>query len=64
MFRKIAAGIILALLLIIPFINWRMGAVFWLCAMIIFVMQGLFNRKNWNLGVPEDDNQEDSEEEE
>ena len=43
--RKIATWILLFLLLVVPFFNWRLGALFWLCAWIIFITQGLFRGK-------------------
>ncbi len=42
MLRKIGAWIILFLLLVVPFINWRLGAVLWMCAWLVFICQGLF----------------------
>ncbi len=37
--RKISAWIILIILIVTPFVNWRLGAVIWLCAWIIYVLQ-------------------------
>jgi len=53
--RKISAVIILVLLFIVPFINWKLGAVFWMCAWLVFILQGLFSRNSWKFG--EDDDQ-------
>ena len=53
--RKIAAVIILLLLLGIPFINWRLGAVLWMCAWLVFILQNIFVRRNWHLGVKNED---------
>jgi len=55
--RKFFAIILLVLLLVVPFINWRLGAVFWMCAWLIFIMQKLFSQNNWKLG--NDSNEED-----
>ena len=48
--RKIAAAILLVLLLIVPFINWRLGAVLWMCAWLVFILQNVSVRRNWHLG--------------
>ena len=47
--KKIIAGILLCLLLIVPFLDWRMGAVLWMSAWLTFIFQKLFSRKDWNL---------------
>ena len=47
--KKIIAGILLGLLLIVPFLDWRMGAVLWMSAWLTFIFQKLFSRKDWNL---------------
>jgi hypothetical protein len=49
--RKIAAGILLVLLLIVPFVNWRLGAVLWMCAWLVFILQNIFARRNWHLAT-------------
>ena len=41
MTRKIGAWIILILLLVVPFINWRVGALLWMCAWLVYIIQGL-----------------------
>ena len=58
--RKFFAVILLILLIIVPFIDWRLGAVMWMCAWLVFIFQKLFSRQDWNLG----DNEEKEEEEE
>ncbi len=42
--RKISAWSILIALIVVPFINWRIGAVMWLCAWIIYLLQMTFNK--------------------
>jgi len=42
--RKLITWIILICLLVMPFINWRLGAVIWLCAWIIYILQLFFGR--------------------
>jgi len=53
--RKIAAIILLVLLIGVPFINWRLGAVLWMCAWLVFILQNIFVRRNWHLGVKNKD---------
>lgn len=45
MLRKISAATLLILLLVVPFLNWRLGALLWLCSWIIFLSQQLFKGK-------------------
>lgn len=37
--KKIVVWILLIILIVSPFINWRVGAVIWLCAWIMYVLQ-------------------------
>lgn len=37
MLRRISAGILLLLLLVLPFIAWRIGAILWLCVGITYI---------------------------
>ena len=65
--RKILAVILLSLLLVLPFINWRLGAVLWMCAWLTYILQNLFTRNKWKLGEENDEDDleyEDEEEEE
>ena len=39
MIRRLAAAAILAALLLTPFFNWRLGAVLWLCAWFVYLVQ-------------------------
>ena len=50
MARKIGAIILLTALLVVPFLEWRLGAIMWMSAWMIFLLQKLFNRKNWKIG--------------
>ena len=61
--RRIVAGILLALLLIIPFIEWRLGAVMWMSAWLVFILQKLFSRQEWRLGDGDGEKDEISDEE-
>lgn len=49
--RKVLAGILLVLLIGVPFINWRLGAVLWMCAWLVFLFQNIFARRTWHLGT-------------
>jgi energy-coupling factor transporter transmembrane protein EcfT len=62
--RKFFAVILLILLIIVPFIDWRLGAVMWMCAWLVFIFQKLFSRQTWNLGDSgaEEENEEAIEE--
>ena len=65
MIRKIGAAIILVLLLVVPFFNWRLGAVLWMCAWLTYVCQGLFKGKQldeYNNADEDDENDMDDEE--
>ncbi|KPJ99891.1 MAG: hypothetical protein AMJ60_03485 [Desulfobacterales bacterium SG8_35] len=59
--RKISAAVLLVLLIGVPFIDWKLGAVLWMCAWLIFIFQNLFPGHSWKFG---DENAEDEEEEE
>jgi len=39
---RVAAAIALVLLLVVPFISWRLGAILWLWAMLFYVFKGVF----------------------
>jgi hypothetical protein len=54
MIRRIAAAILLLVLLVVPFLNWQVGLLLWLCAWIMFILGKLFDRKSWKLGGPGD----------
>jgi hypothetical protein len=56
--RKIFAGILLVLLLVVPFLNWRLGAVLWMCAWLVFIFQNIFSRRNWKFGNTQNEDEE------
>jgi hypothetical protein len=60
MIRRIAAAILLLVLLVVPFINWQVGLLLWLCAWIMFIVGKLFDRRSWKLGGPGDDDDDRS----
>ena len=45
--RKIFAVILLVLLLVVPFFNWKLGAIFWMSAWIVYIFQNMFSRQSW-----------------
>ena len=48
--KRILAGVLLALLLLVPFLNWRIGALLWMSAWLVFIFQNIFSRQGWRLG--------------
>ena len=54
--RKIFAVILLVLLIGVPFLDWKLGAVLWMCAWLVFIFQNLFPSHNWK---PGDEDMED-----
>ncbi len=42
--RKIFAAILLVLLIVLPFIDWKLGAVMWICAWLVFIFQNLLGQ--------------------
>jgi hypothetical protein len=62
--RKLFAVILLSLLIIVPFIDWRLGAVMWMCAWLVFLFQKLFSRQDWNIGDKADEYDDEEKESE
>jgi len=58
--RKICAAILLVILIGVPFIDWKLGAVLWMCAWLIFIFQNLFSKHD--LKTSEGSNKEDEQE--
>ena len=56
--RKFFAVILLILLIVVPFIDWRLGAIMWMCAWLVFIFQNIFSKQKWNLGDKEDEEEE------
>ena len=48
--RKIFAAILLILLIAMPFIDWRLGAVLWMSAWLVFIFQNLLGKDQWKGG--------------
>jgi len=61
--RKILAAILLVVLIGVPFIDWKLGAVFWMCAWLIYIFQNLFPKHNWKFGEENDEIEEKEEDE-
>ena len=56
--RKICALILLVLLIGVPFWDWKLGAVFWMCAWLVFIFQNIFPKHVWKLGEKEQEEEE------
>ena len=48
--RRISAAIILVILIGVPIWDWKLGAVLWMCAWLVFIFQNLYSRHNWKFG--------------
>ena len=55
--RRISAAILLVILIGVPFWDWKLGAVLWMCAWLVFIFQNLYHRHNWKFR--ENDEQEE-----
>jgi hypothetical protein len=56
--RRILAAILLIILIGVPFLDWKLGAVLWMCAWLVFILQKLYSPRNWKFGAnkePEDE---------
>jgi hypothetical protein len=49
---KFCAWIILFLLLVVPFFNWRLGATFWMCALLVFICRQVFSANPFKIDPP------------
>ena len=52
--RKFFAVILLIILIGVPFWNWRLGAVLWMCAWLVFIFQNLYSGRNSKFGKNKD----------
>ena len=57
--RKIFAVILLIILIGLPFIDWKLGAVLWMCAWLIFIFQNISPKHDWKFGDNDDDEDEE-----
>ncbi len=61
--RKISAVILLFFLLVVPFLNWRLGAILWMSAWLVYIFQNLLSGKEWKFGEnPGESSENDNEE--
>ena len=47
--RKIFALILLVLLIGVPFIDWKLGALLWMSAWLVFIFQNLLGKGQWKV---------------
>jgi hypothetical protein len=48
--RRIFAAILLVILIGVPFWDWKLGAVLWMCAWLVFIFQNLYSGRSWKSG--------------
>lgn len=41
--RRIFAAILLVALIVVPFLDWKLGAVLWMSAWLVFIFQNLYS---------------------
>jgi hypothetical protein len=56
--RRIFAAILLIILIGVPFWDWKLGAVLWMCAWLVFIFQNLYSGRNWKFGENKDQGDE------
>ena len=56
--RRILAAILLIILIGVPFLDWRLGAVLWMCAWLVFIFQNLYSGRNPKFGENNDEDDE------
>ena len=52
--RRILAAILLIILIVVPFWDWKLGAVLWMCSWLVFIFQKLYSPRNWKFDVNKD----------
>lgn len=50
--------VLLVLLIGVPFWDWKLGAVLWMCAWFVFIFQNIFPKHEWKLGDIEEQEDE------
>lgn len=50
--------ILLVLLIGVPFWDWKLGAVLWMCAWLVFIFQNIFPKHEWKFGNNEERDEE------
>lgn len=48
--RKFFAATLLIILIGVPFWDWKLGAVLWMCAWLVFIFQNMYSGNNRKLG--------------
>jgi len=56
--RRISAAILLIVLIGLPFWDWKLGAVLWMCAWLVFIFQKLYSGHNWKFEKNKDQGDE------
>jgi len=56
--RKFFAALLLVFLIVLPFVDWKLGALLWMCAWLIFIFQKLFSRHHWKFMEKNDEEDE------
>lgn len=56
--QRISAIILLVILIGVPFLDWKLGAVLWMCAWLVFIFRNLYSGQTWNLGEKEEQEDE------
>ena len=56
--RRFLAAILLIILIGVPFLDWRLGAVLWMCAWLVFIFQNLYSGRKFGENKDEDDVQD------
>jgi len=53
--RRILAANLLVILIGVPFLDWKLGAVLWMCAWLVFILQNLYSGRNRKFGENKDE---------
>ena len=56
--RRILAAILLVILIGVPFLDWKLGAVLWMCAWLVFILQNLYSGRTRNFAENKDEEDE------
>jgi hypothetical protein len=52
--KRVFAAIILIILIGVPFLDWKLGAVLWMCAWLVFIFQNIYSGHNRQFGKNKD----------
>ncbi len=58
--RKFGAWILLFLLLVVPFINWQLGALIWMCAFLVYILEQVFRGNPFSITPKQEEVEEDN----